>query len=124
MTVSPAKSRTAKFFRPWVGIPLVVVLLAIALPLAYRNAQIAKVPEIGEPFDVQGFRSVTIADEDNAMVCYRQATSKLVPSFTKNVDEVFTLTTLFNDLFDPDGELNAEDLRNCLAVNEASLKLF
>lgn len=44
-----------------------------AILLGYRSARIASLPQIDEPFDVEAFCSVTIPDEENAFVEYREA---------------------------------------------------
>ena len=36
-------------------------------------------PDIGDPFDVEAFRSITIPDDRNAFVLYRQAADRLRP---------------------------------------------
>jgi hypothetical protein len=59
---------------------LVAMLLAmIAGPPLWWAVQLAGLPDIGEPFDVQAFRSATLPDDQNAFVLYRQAAALLKP---------------------------------------------
>ncbi len=59
--------------KPKVGIPLAILLVLAAIPLAYRSWRISSLPPIDEPFDVEAFCSVTIPDKENAAVEYREA---------------------------------------------------
>lgn len=57
---------------------LAAVLLAIAAaPVLWWSLQLAGLPDVGEPFDVEGFRSARIPEDRNAYVLYMQATRKL-----------------------------------------------
>jgi hypothetical protein len=59
---------------------LVAVLLAmIAGPPLWWVMQLVGLPDIGEPFDVEGFSSARIPDDQNAFVLYRQAAALLKP---------------------------------------------
>ena len=56
------------------------VLLAILLtPPLWWSIQLAGLPDIGEPFDRDAFRSFKIPDDRNAYVLYRQAAALLKP---------------------------------------------
>jgi hypothetical protein len=54
-----------------------VLLGLIAAPVVWWSTQLLGLPDIGEPFDVQEFRSLTIPDDRNAFVLYRQAADRL-----------------------------------------------
>jgi hypothetical protein len=54
-----------------------VLFAILAAPVVWWNIQLTGLPDIGEPFDVQAFRSVTIPDDRNAFVLYRQAADRL-----------------------------------------------
>lgn len=60
-------------FKPKVGIPLAILIVLASIPLAVRSWRISSLPHIDEPFDVEAFCSVTIPDEENAFVEYREA---------------------------------------------------
>jgi len=62
---------------PKVGIPIFVVLVLLAAPFAYRSSQLAGLPDIGDPFDVEAFGTVKITDEENAFIEYREAAALL-----------------------------------------------
>jgi hypothetical protein len=63
---------------PKVAIPLMILLALLAAPFMYRMHQINKLPDIGDPFDVEAFGTVEIPDEENAFVEYRAASKLLV----------------------------------------------
>jgi hypothetical protein len=78
--------------------PVLALLGVLALVIWRQTADSA---DIGEPFDVQSFASISIPDDQNAFTYYRRATQRFVdeptkaaadPSqrlvFTANVDEV------------------------------------
>ncbi len=55
------------------------MLLAIAAaPVVWWNLQLMGLPDVGDPFDGDPLRSMTIPDDDNAFVLYRQAVDRLV----------------------------------------------
>lgn len=87
-TVSPDRRapRWLIFFRPKVGIPLAILLMLAAIPLGYRSARIASLPPIDEPFDVEAFCAVTIPDDENAFVEYRQAFDLFVDDTASSSD--------------------------------------
>src|SRR6516162_2562215 len=68
-----AKSRR----RVW-GVVSVLLVMIAGPPLGWA-VQLFGLPDIGEPFDVQAFRSLTIPDDRNAFVPYRQAAALLKP---------------------------------------------
>ena len=58
----------------------VLILLAmIAVPPLWWWTQLVGLPDIGDPFDVAAFRAMTIPDDRNAFVLYRQAAAVLKP---------------------------------------------
>ena len=56
-----------------------VLVAMIAAPSLWWAAQLTGLPDIGDPFDVEAFRSFTIPDDRNAFVLYRQAADRLKP---------------------------------------------
>ncbi len=56
-----------------------VLLVMVAGPPLIWELQLWGLPEIGEPFDVRAFREMTIPDDRNAFVLYRQAAASLKP---------------------------------------------
>jgi hypothetical protein len=72
--------------KPKVGIPLAVFLVLAAIPLGIRSWRISSLPHIDEPFDVEAFCSVTIPNEKNAFVEYREAFDLFVEFRGKNTD--------------------------------------
>jgi hypothetical protein len=56
-----------------------VLLAMIAAPVLWWLIQLVGLPDIGEPFDVEAFRSFRIPDERNAFVLYQQAAQLLKP---------------------------------------------
>lgn len=74
--ILPTDRRPSKWlilFKPKVGIPLAILIVLASIPLAIRSWRISSLPQIDEPFDVEAFCSVTIPDEENAAVEYREA---------------------------------------------------
>ena len=56
------------------------LLLAILLaPPLWWSIQLMGLPDVGDPFDREAFRSFTIPDERNAFVLYREAADRLKP---------------------------------------------
>jgi hypothetical protein len=55
-----------------------VLLATIATPVVWWFIQLMGLPDIGDPFDVEAYRSITIPDDRNAFVLYREATARLV----------------------------------------------
>ena len=86
-----ATSRFERFLltvlSPKVGIPLLLFLALLAGPLIYRGYQVAGLPDIGAPFDVETFGTVEIDDENNAYVEYKAAATALVPLSSTVKDE-------------------------------------
>jgi hypothetical protein len=56
-----------------------VLLAMIAAPVIWWFVQLLGLPDIGDPFDVQAFRSFTIPEDRNAFVLYQQAADRLKP---------------------------------------------
>jgi hypothetical protein len=57
-----------------------VLLAMIAVPPIWWSLQLVGLPDIGDPFDIAAFRSLTIPDDRNAYVLYRQAADLLKPA--------------------------------------------
>ncbi len=53
-------------------------MIALGLLLAWRATSLGGLPDVGDPFDVAAFAAVSVADEANAFVLYRQAVARLV----------------------------------------------
>ena len=60
------------------GVALVLFLIVTAPPLWWA-AQLTGLPDIGDPFDVEAFRTQAIPDDRNAFVLYRQAAAQYRP---------------------------------------------
>ena len=58
---------------------VVALLVTVATPPLWWAMQLAGLPDVGDPFDVEAFRSFTIPDERNAFVLYRRAGAMLKP---------------------------------------------
>jgi hypothetical protein len=56
-----------------------ILLAMIAVPPVWWAVQLMGLPDIGDPFDLQEFRSLTIPDDRNAYVLYHQAAATLKP---------------------------------------------
>ena len=56
-----------------------VLLAMILVPPLWWTLQLVGLPDIGEPFDVEAFRSFRIPDDRNACVLYREAAGRLRP---------------------------------------------
>ena len=56
-----------------------VLLAMIAAPVLWWNVQLMGLPDIGEPFDIEAYKSFTIPEERNAFVLYRRAAALLKP---------------------------------------------
>lgn len=70
----------------WIGrsrrrlrIAVLLLLVMMAGPPSFWALQLWGLPDIGEPFDVRAFREMTIPDDRNAFVPYRQAAEVLKP---------------------------------------------
>jgi hypothetical protein len=62
----------------------VVLLAMIAVPPLWWSVQLLGLPDVGDPFDVQAFRSFTIPDDRNAVVLYLRAADRLKPLNTSS----------------------------------------
>ena len=60
-----------------VGTAAVVLLAMLAAPPLWWSIQLLGLPDVGDPFDVEGSRPITVADDRNAFVLYRQAADRL-----------------------------------------------
>jgi hypothetical protein len=80
ITIALAPLRAIERTRGWRRIGLLVLYGLIALAIwaqLRRRAQLAGLPDIGEPFDVAAFRARgRVADDRNAFVLYRQAVDR------------------------------------------------
>jgi hypothetical protein len=56
-----------------------VLLATIAAPPLWWSMQLLGLPDIGDPFDLEAFRAMTIPEDSNAFVLYRQAADRLSP---------------------------------------------
>ncbi len=60
-------------------IPLMLFVGLLLSPFIYYRHLIDGIPDIGDPFDVEAFGTVVIADEDNARLDFDAAVAMLVP---------------------------------------------
>ncbi len=79
-----------KPFRRRILIPLIVALV-IGSPFLYRASRLWKLPDIGEPFDVQEFTSYKPADDENAFTYYALVKDRRTPD-----PKLTTVKTLAN----------------------------
>jgi hypothetical protein len=106
-----------RVLNPKVGIPVFVVLVLLASPFIYRSSQLAGLPDIGDPFDVEAFGTVEITDEENAFIEYRDAAA-LLTEMTDAVTESYTRVG-------EEGWSAANDeLRQWLRDNRAALEIW
>ncbi len=56
-----------------------VLLAMIVAPPLWWSIQLIGLPDVGDPFDAESFRSMTIPEDRNAFVLYRQAADRLRP---------------------------------------------
>ncbi len=70
-------SRLAWWLHPKVALPLTLLTLILLGPFLYRSYRISQLPDIGDPFDVEAFGTVTIPPGENAMEQYAVAVSLL-----------------------------------------------
>lgn len=63
-------SRLLWWLHPKVALPLTLLGLLLVAPFLYRGYRISRIPDIGDPFDVEAFGTVEIAPADNAMTQY------------------------------------------------------
>jgi hypothetical protein len=70
-------NRLLWWLHPKVALPLMLLAMLLAAPFLYRGYRISRVPDIGDPFDVEAFGTVNIAPADNAMTQYALATTLL-----------------------------------------------
>ena len=54
-------------------------MVAVSLGLTWRATTLRGLPDIGDPFDVAAFSSVSIPDEANAYTLYKEAVGRLTP---------------------------------------------
>ncbi len=73
-----AATNKRKRLRRRIIIPLIVALV-IGSPFLYRASRLWKLPDIGEPFDVQEFVSYAPGDDENAFTVYREIAGKITP---------------------------------------------
>jgi len=97
---------------------VVLVLLAIVAgpPLCWAT-QLWGLPDIGDPFDVAAFRAMTIPDDRNAFVLYRQAATLLKPltGYLKTSQTKVDMLARWSQA-DPDLRRWAEGNREAIAV--------
>jgi hypothetical protein len=96
---------------------VVVLVVIVVTPPAWWAVQLAGLPDIGDPFDVDAFRAFTIPDKRNAFVLYRRAVGMLKPSegYLKSSKERIGPLALWSEA-GPDVRRWAEDNREALAV--------
>lgn len=62
---------------PKVVIPLVIGAAVLSAPFVFRGVRLAQIDDIGDPFDVQAFCDVHVAENENAFVEYASASGRL-----------------------------------------------
>jgi hypothetical protein len=74
---NPKPSRLLWWLHPKVALPLTLLGLLLVSPFLFRGYRISRVPDIGEPFDLEAFGTVNIAAADNAITQYTLARTLL-----------------------------------------------
>jgi hypothetical protein len=97
-------------------IALYVVIATVLGSLVYRQARLAGLPDVGDPFDTAPLLSLRVADEGNAFVFFRQARAGSVHN--REVE-----LRLLNSPYAWPAEDDAEAL-DYLARNEEALQLW
>lgn len=100
------------------AIPVIVILLLISAPLAFRTIRLMRVPPVDEPFDTKSVLAFVVPDADNAFVEYRAASTLLVSRDPKADYELF-------EKAQSDGwEHATEPVRNWLDANRPYMELL
>ncbi len=71
-------SLPARLLRPKVAVPLTLLLLLILSPFLIRGYHLARIPNVGEPFDIEARYALVVPDDENAYVEYREAAALYV----------------------------------------------
>ena len=58
---------------------VLILLWMVTAPPLWWATQLMGLPNIGDPFDAEAFRAMTIPDDQNAFVLYRQALALYTP---------------------------------------------
>jgi hypothetical protein len=102
------------------------LLAIIAAPVVWWSMQLLGLPDIGEPFDLEAFRSFKVPDERNAFVLYRRAAGLLRPSARSTQqspgDELTPLTFWGSQL--PAWSEASPYLRRLVEDNRAALAVY
>ncbi|MFN0199262.1 MAG: hypothetical protein ACKVT0_21130 [Planctomycetaceae bacterium] len=98
-------------------IPLLVVMVVVLSPFAYRAYVLSGLPDIGDPFDVEEFGTVELADADNARFDYEAALALKIPLRSTSVNLSDELDTAMQD----DWYSATPVIRNWLKVNRSAL---
>ncbi len=113
-TAAERTSRLLWWLHPKVALPLTLLGLLLVAPFLYRGYCISRIPDIGDPFDVEAFGTVAIPPIDNAMTQYalavkslRKPTGVASDDFEKALEHGWTQTS--------------EPLRKWLADNQVAL---
>lgn len=115
---SPAEkpSRLLWWLHPKVALPLTLLGLLLAAPFLYRGYRLSRIPDIGDPFDVEAFGTVDIGSNENAMNQYAVAATMQVGAGLGGAPpEDFQKAVEFG------WDQASEPLRKHLAANEPAL---
>ncbi len=103
--------------QPKFAIPVIVLLLLLSAPLAFRTIRLMRVPPADEPFDTKTVLAFVVPDVDNAFVEYRAASKMLISRDPKADYELF-------EKAQSDGwEHATEPVRNWLDANRPYMEL-
>ena len=80
-------NRLLWWLHPKVALPLTLFGLLLIAPFLFRGYRISRIPDIGDPFDIQAFGTVEIAAADNAITQYALAVRLFHERTTFNADE-------------------------------------
>jgi hypothetical protein len=95
-----------------------ILLAMIAAPVVWWNVQLMGLPDIGDPFDKQAFRSLSIPDATNAYVLYAEAARRLQP-----LDPKFKWSA-FRPYQDIPRPKSVAEARNWVEANREAMELY
>lgn len=80
-----------RLLNPWIMLTLLIVAVLLCAPFVYRQMQLAGLPDIKEPFDVEAFFNRDVKPINNALSDYKRATSLFVRPSTEIENELIKL---------------------------------
>lgn len=111
---------------PWAWVA-VFLLAAFAAPLVYVQYTIARIPDIGEPFDVVAHKSFTLPETENAFTNYREAMrsySRLDFVVPANSPRWEAADKSLDEAHDKGWSAANEDVRKWVEVNRPAMRIW